>query len=235
MAQLLIALETGAQPAISGKDNLKTMALVEAAYASAQQSVSFNMENFNVPQNAVFAPRAKPRPFLSRLFSKTQEAPGLSDSRQPTRTPISNFTPRAQQTLALARLEAERFNHHFVGTEHLLLGLIKLGQGAAFNVLQKQGLNLDVLRAEVERCVGAGPEPKATGNIPFTPRVNKALTLASEEARKLNHQYVGTEHILLGLLAEGDGVAARVLAQFGMDIQKTRVEILKELDPNFGA
>ena len=147
---------------------------------------------------------------------------------------MSNFTPRAQQALALARKEAERFNHNFVGTEHLLLGLIKLGQGVAVNVLQKMGLNLETVRSEVEKMIAAGPDQKMTGNIPYTPRVKKVLALAAKEANALHHTYVGTEHIFLGLLGEGDGVAARVLQQLGVRLEPTRQEILKELDPNFG-
>src|SRR5467141_5378638 len=148
---------------------------------------------------------------------------------------MNNFTPRAQQVLALARKEADRFNHNFVGTEHLLLGLIKLGQGVAVNVLQKLGLDLDTVRMEVEKQVGTGPDQKMIGNIPYTPRVKKVLALAAKEAKALNHTYVGTEHILLGLLREGDGVAARVLKNLDVDIEQTRQEILKELDPNFAA
>jgi ATP-dependent Clp protease ATP-binding subunit ClpC len=146
---------------------------------------------------------------------------------------MNNFTPRAQQVLALARKEADRFNHNYVGTEHLLLGLIKLGQGVAVNVLQKLGLDLETVRMEVEKQVGTGQESKMVGNIPYTPRVKKVLALASKEARALNHSYVGTEHILLGLLREGEGVAAHVLKSLEVDIEKTRNEILKELDPNF--
>jgi len=148
---------------------------------------------------------------------------------------MNNFTPRAQQVLALARKEADRFNHNFVGTEHLLLGLIKLGQGVAVNVLQKLGLDLETVRMEVEKQVGTGPDQKMIGNIPYTPRVKKVLALAAKEAKALNHTYVGTEHILLGILREGDGVAARVLKNLDVDIEQTRQEILKELDPNFAA
>src|SRR5438046_5744506 len=146
---------------------------------------------------------------------------------------MNNFTPRAQQVLALARKEADRFNHNYVGTEHLLLGLIKLGQGVAVNVLQKMGLDLETVRMEVEKQVGSGPETKIVGNVPYTPRVKKVLALAGKEAKALNHSYVGTEHILLGLLREGEGVAARVLKSLELDIERTRNEILKELDPNF--
>src|SRR6195256_683357 len=146
---------------------------------------------------------------------------------------MNNFTPRAQQLLALARKEAERFNHNCVGTEHLLLGLIKLGQGVAVNVLQKMGLDLERVRMEVEKHVGPHPATNMVGNIPSTPRVKKVLALAGKEAKALNHPYVGTEHILLGLLREGEGVAARVLKRLEVDPARTRNEILKELDPNF--
>ena len=146
---------------------------------------------------------------------------------------MNNFTPRAQQVLALARKEADRFHHNYVGTEHILLGLIKLGQGVAVSVLQKMGLDLETVRAAVEKQVGTGQEAKTPGSIPYTPRVKKVLALAGKEAKTLNHSYVGTEHILLGLLREGEGVAARVLKSLEIDTERTRNEILRELDPQF--
>lgn len=146
---------------------------------------------------------------------------------------MNNFTPRAQQVLQLAKRESDRFNHGYVGTEHILLGLISLGQGVAVNVLLKMGVDLESVRLEVEKAVGVGPETKTVGNVPFTPRVKKVLALANSEARSLGHSYVGTEHILLGLLREGEGVASRVLKNLNVDLEKTRIEILKELDPNY--
>lgn len=146
---------------------------------------------------------------------------------------LNNFTPRAQQVLALSRKEADRLNHNYLGTEHLLLGLIKLGQGVAVNVLQRLGLDLETVRLEVEKKVGTGPDQKVVGAIPYTPRVKKVLALAGKEAKALNHTYVGTEHLLLGLLREGDGVAARVLKDLDVDIEQARQEVLKELDPNY--
>jgi len=148
---------------------------------------------------------------------------------------MNNFTPRAQQVLALARKEADRFNHNYVGTEHLLLGLIKLGQGVAVSVLERLGLDLDTVRMEVEKEVGTGPDTKISGSVAYTPRVKKVLALANKEAKSLNHSYVGTEHLLLGLLREGEGIAARVLQRLEVDIQSTRNEILAEIDPNFAA
>ena len=182
-----------------------------------------------------------------QAFSKPvspYESPGSTQSTSgrvrpfrptPGEGAINNFTPRAQQILALARREADRFNHNFVGTEHLLLGLIALGQGVAVNVLQKLGLNLENVRAEIEKQVGTGPDQKLIGNIPYTPRVKKVLALAAKEAKALNHTYVGTEHVLLGLMREGDGVAARVLQNLNVNVEQTRLEILKELDPNFSS
>ena len=143
---------------------------------------------------------------------------------------MNNFTPRAQQVLALARKEADRFNHSFVGTEHLLLGLINLGQGVAVNVLQRWARSRD--RPAGGRETGRHrTDQKLAGNMPYTPRVKKVLEL-SKEAKALHHTYVGTEHILLGLLREGEGVAARVLRNLDIDIDQCRQEILHELDPN---
>jgi ATP-dependent Clp protease ATP-binding subunit ClpC len=146
---------------------------------------------------------------------------------------MDNFTPRAQQVLQLARKEADRFNHGYVGTEHILLGLIALGHGVAVNALQTLGIDLASVRMEVEKAVGTGPETKTIGNIPFTPRAKKVLALSASEARGLGHSYVGTEHILLGLLREGEGIAARVLENLGVDLDETRYEIMKTLDPDY--
>ncbi|MCE0498996.1 MAG: hypothetical protein LV481_13730 [Methylacidiphilales bacterium] len=145
-----------------------------------------------------------------------------------------DFTPRAQQALALARKEAARLHHDYAGPEHLLLGLIKLGQGGAVNVLQKLGLDLETIRIEVEKQVGLGPVPESTpfskSTIPYTPRFKNVLALAGKEAKALNSHHIGTVHFLLGLLHEGDGVAARVLRTMGIDMEQTRAEIIKELD-----
>jgi len=146
---------------------------------------------------------------------------------------MKDFTPRAQEVLALALKEAKRLNHPYVGTEHLLLGLIKLGQGVAVNVLERMGLDLEKVRMEVEKHVGPSSETKMVENILYTPRAKKVLALAGKEAEALNHSYVGTEHILLGLLREGEGIAARVLRSLEVDPARVRNEILKELDPNF--
>jgi Clp amino terminal domain, pathogenicity island component len=159
----------------------------------------------------------------------TSPSPGPHGSQEGT----PQFTPLAQQALVHAREESARLNHNFVGTEHLLLGLIKLGQGVAITVLRKLGLNLENVRQEVENQVGRGPDENRAERIPYTPRVKKVLALAAKEAKSLGHTYVGTEHILLGLMREGDGVAARVLTELKVDVQATREAILQELDPNY--
>jgi hypothetical protein len=179
-------------------------------------------------------PEERP-PTLREIFGGSEPAQPAPGKRQPLPDYdySGTFTPRAQQVLVLARKEAERLNHNFVGTEHVLLGLIKLGQGVSVNVLQKQGVDLVTLRTEVEKQVGTGPGYKVVGHIPYTPRVKKVLDLARREAKALNHTYTGTEHILLGLLREGEGVAGIILRNLGVDLKETRQEILKELDPNY--
>ena len=145
----------------------------------------------------------------------------------------NNFTPRARKVVELARAEARRFHHNYVGTEHILLGLIKLGEGVAVNVLGRMGLDLKSVRAAVEKQVGPGPEEaKQPDTIPLTPRVQKVMAHAQTEARSLGHAYVGTEHILLGLLKEGEGVAARVLLTLNVDLERCRKEILADIDPS---
>ena len=146
---------------------------------------------------------------------------------------MNNFTPRAQQVLVLAKREAKRFGHNYVGTEHLLLGLIKLGQGVAVAALQAMGLDLETVRFEVEKHSGPGEPTQVEGDPPTTARVKRVLGLAAKEARALNYNYIGTEHLLLGLLREGDGVAARILRSLNVDADAVRNEVMKALDPNY--
>jgi hypothetical protein len=146
---------------------------------------------------------------------------------------LPNFSPRAQQVLALARKEAKTLKHNFVGTEHLLLAFATFGQGTAASVLTKMGVQFDTVRAELVKALGAGPDQKIIGNIPFTPRVKKVLALAVKESRALRHDYVGTGHILLGLLREGDGIAARILKNLNVELEPARQMLLKEIDPNY--
>ena len=146
---------------------------------------------------------------------------------------MNNFTPRAQEVLKLSRKEADRFNHGYIGTEHLLLGLIALGEGVAVNILRQAGLDLETVRMEVEKAVGVGSDMKTVGNVPYTPRVKKVIALAGTEARAMNVDYIGTEHLLLGLLREGEGMAARVLGNLNVNADQIREAILKEMNPNY--
>ncbi|MBF0386016.1 MAG: ATP-dependent Clp protease ATP-binding subunit, partial [Candidatus Omnitrophica bacterium] len=142
---------------------------------------------------------------------------------------FNRFTERARKVIIYAKEEARRFNHDYIGTEHLLLGLIREGEGVASAVLQKLGLDLETIRIEVEKLVQPGPQTQVLGDIPFTPRSKKALELAAEEARALGHNYIGTEHLLLGLVKEGEGMAYRVLLNLGLDLAKLRNEVMELL------
>src|SRR3990167_8564317 len=129
---------------------------------------------------------------------------------------FNRFTERARKVVILANEEARRFNHDYIGTEHLLLGLIKEGEGVAAAVLQNLGLSLDAIRLEIEKLVKPGPATVVSGDIPFTPKAKKVIELAMDEARNLGHNYIGTEHLLLGLIREGEGIAAQVLVNLGL-------------------
>ena len=142
---------------------------------------------------------------------------------------FNRFTERARKVIVYAKEEARRFNHDYIGTEHLLLGLIREGEGVAAAVLQKLGLDLETIRIEVEKLVQPGPQTQVLGDIPFTPRSKKALELSAEEARALGHNYIGTEHLLLGLVKEGEGMAYRVLLNLGLDLSKLRNEVMELL------
>jgi len=142
---------------------------------------------------------------------------------------FNRFTERARKVIILAKEEARRFNHDYIGTEHILLGLIREGEGVAAAVLQKIGVSLENIRLEVEKLVQPGPTTQIIGDIPFTPRAKKALELAAEEARSLGHNYIGTEHLLLGLIREGEGIASQVLLNLGMDLNSVRNEVMELL------
>ena len=139
------------------------------------------------------------------------------------------FTDRARKVMQLANQEAQRFNHEYIGTEHILLGLVKEGSGVAANVLRNLDVDLRKIRLEVEKLVQSGPEMVTIGKLPQTPRAKKVIEYSMEEARNLNHNYVGTEHILLGLLREQEGVAAQVLMNLGMKLEDVREEVLNLL------
>ncbi len=142
---------------------------------------------------------------------------------------FERFTDRARKVMALANQEAQRFNHEYIGTEHILLGLLKEGSGVGANVLKNLGVDLRKARLEVEKLVKSGPEIIEMGKLPQTPRAKRVIEYAIAEARHLGHNYVGTEHIVLGLLREQDGVAAQVLMNLGMKLEDVRDEIMNLL------
>src|SRR5437870_2841201 len=145
------------------------------------------------------------------------------------------FTDRARKVMQLANQEAQRFNHEYIGTEHILLGLVKEGTGVAANVLKNLDIDLRKIRLEVEKIVQTGPDMVTMGKLPQTPRAKKVIEYSIEEAHSLNHNYVGTEHLLLGLLREQEGAGAQVLMNLGLKLQDVREEVLNllghKLDP----
>ncbi len=139
---------------------------------------------------------------------------------------FDRFTDRAKKVMNLARQEAQRFNHEYLGTEHILLGLVQEGSGVAANVLKNMGIDLTKIRSEVEKIVKTGPSMVTMGQLPFTPRAKKVLELSMEEAGNLGHNYIGTEHLLLGLIKENEGIAAQVLMNLGVKLEDVREEVL---------
>src|SRR5438093_356367 len=139
------------------------------------------------------------------------------------------FTDRARKVMQLANQEAQRFNHEYIGTEHILLGLVKEGSGGAANVLKNLDIDLRKIRLEVEKIVQAGPDMVTVDQVPQTARAKKVIEYSIYEARSLNHNYVGTEHLLLGLLREQEGVAAQVLMNLGLKLEDVREEVLNLL------
>ena len=141
---------------------------------------------------------------------------------------FERFTDRARRAVELAQEEARRLNHNYIGTEHILLGLIREGEGVAARALESLGISLEAVRQQVEKIIGRGQQAPS-GHIPFTPRAKKVLELSLREAKALGHNYIGTEHILLGLIREGSGVAAQVLVKLGADLNRARQQVVELL------
>jgi ATP-dependent Clp protease ATP-binding subunit ClpA len=146
---------------------------------------------------------------------------------------FERFTDRARRVVVLAQEEARLLNHNYIGTEHLLLGLIHEQQGVAAKALESLGVSLEAVRAQVEEIIGQG-QRAPTGHIPFTPRAKKVLELSLRESKQLGHNYIGTEHILLGLVREGEGVAAQVLVKLGADLSRVRQQVVQLLSGSAG-
>ena len=141
---------------------------------------------------------------------------------------FDKFTERAMKVLSLAQEEAQRFQHDYIGTEHLLLGLVREGEGVAAKVLSNLGVDLTKVRSSIEFIIGRG-DRIVLGKTGLTPRAKKVIELAVDEARRLNHHYIGTEHLLLGLVREGEGIAAGVLESLGVNLEKVRTETIRVL------
>jgi ATP-dependent Clp protease ATP-binding subunit ClpC len=141
---------------------------------------------------------------------------------------FERFTDRARRVVVLAQEEARMLSHNYIGTEHLLLGLIQEGEGVAAKALQSLGISLEAVRQQVQEIIGRG-QGQQQGHVPFTPRAKKVLELSLREAQQLGHDYIGTEHILLGLIREGEGVAARVLVKLGADLNRVRQQVIQLL------
>src|SRR6202049_3084646 len=150
------------------------------------------------------------------------------DKQVNDRDRFDKFTERARKVLSLAQEEAQRFQHNYIGTEHLLLGLVREGEGVAAKVLSNLGVELNKVRTSVEFIIGRG-DRIVLGEIGLTPRAKKVMELAIDEARRLNHQYIGTEHLLLGLVREGEGIAAGVLESLGVNLAKVRTPKIQVL------
>src|SRR5262245_42669224 len=159
--------------------------------------------------------------------------PRGENRRRPTARPggdmFDRFTDRARKVMGLARQEAQRFNHDYIGTEHILLGLVQEGSGVAASVLKNLDIDLKKIRHEVEKLVSTGTTMGAMGQLPFTPRAKKVLELSLEEASNLGHTYIGTEHLLLGLIRENEGIAAQVLRNLKVKLEDVREEVLELL------
>ncbi len=171
--------------------------------------------------------------FVRRILAR--EGVVNSDGGKQSRKPMNyNFTDRVRKVLAMAREEAIRLQHDYVGTEHILLGLIREGEGVAAAVLMKLTVDLDAIHEEVEESVRKGKATIALGELPYTSRAKKVLEYAMAEAREMSHSYVGTEHLLLGLLREEKGIAAQVLNSLGVTLEEARAETLKILGSDVG-
>src|SRR5690349_11297042 len=179
--------------------------------------------------------RSGPAVFPGRESSPPAADPArITDTYSETAGMYERFTDRARKVMQLANQEAQRFNHEYIGTEHILLGLVKEGSGVAANVLKNLDVDLRKIRLEVEKIVQTGPggDQVVLGKLPHTPRAKKVIEYSVEEARNLNHNYVGTEHLLLGLLREQEGVAAQVLMNLGLKLEDVREEVLNLLGHN---
>jgi ATP-dependent Clp protease ATP-binding subunit ClpA len=190
------------------------------------QSVGINLIDLRVRTIQVISQAGSPGTF--RRFDRPTAPLMAATAHSEHRTQFDKFTERARRSLSFAQEEAQRFQHNYIGTEHLLLGLVREGEGVAAQVLTRLGVELNAVREAVEFIIGRG-DRIVLGEIGLTPRSKKVIELAVDEARRLHHHYIGTEHILLGLVREGEGIAAGVLGSLGVELKSVRNEILNVL------
>ena len=208
----------------------------EGIAAGVLESLGVNLENVRAETVRVLA---RLGPSAGAVEDVTESAEGTGNGSeqgaQPGRGPdrFDKFTDRARKVLTLAQEEATRFNHNYIGTEHLLLGLVHEGEGVAAKILSNLGVELNRVRSAVEFMIGRG-DRMLVGEIGLTPRAKKVIELAVDEARQLGHHYIGTEHLLLGLIREGEGVAAKVLDSFGVNLEKVRTQTIQVLSQSGG-
>ena len=190
------------------------------------QHMGINLSDLRVQTIQVLSQSGSPGIFrrVDRTITPIMAATAQSEHR----TQFDKFTERARRSLSLAQEEAQRFQHNYIGTEHLLLGLVREGEGVASQVLTRLGVQLNAVRQSIEFIIGRG-DRIVLGEIGLTPRSKKVIELAVDEARRLQHHYIGTEHLLLGLVREGEGIAAGVLASLGVDLKRVRNEVLNIL------
>jgi len=208
----------------------------EGIAAGVLESLGVNLEKVRAETVRVLAQLG---PSASAMEDATESAEGMGNGSeqgaQPGRGPdrFDKFTDRARKVLTLAQEEATHFNHNYIGTEHLLLGLVHEGEGVAAKILSNLGVELNRVRSAVEFMIGRG-DRMLVGEIGLTPRAKKVIELAVDEARQLGHHYIGTEHLLLGLIREGEGVAAKVLDSFGVNLEKVRTQTIQVLSQSGG-
>lgn len=201
---------------------------IGADYRFAPSDLQNYLQRQHIVAHAQIEPASNPNkpldPFTQLLRKVVQGIPGSRGDRDR----FDRFTKRARHVMTLATEEAHHFQHNYIGTEHLLLGLIHEGEGAAAKVLSNLGIEIEQVRHAVEAIIGRG-ERIVQGEVGLTNRAKKVIELAVDEARRLNHRFVGTEHLLLGLIREGEGVGAVVLASFGLQLEQVRMETLRVL------
>ncbi len=202
---------------------------IGADYRFAPSDLQEYLQRQRIPARVKDEPSTNPNhPFSQfiQLLEKAIQGKPLTPSESTDR--FGKFTKRARNVLALAQEESVRLQHNYIGTEHLLLGLVREGEGVAAQVLHNLGIELSQVRQTIEEIIGRG-DSVVYGEIRLTPRAKKVIELAVDEARRLNHRFIGTEHILLGLIREGDGVAAHSLEKLGLQLEQVRTETMRTL------